>query len=256
MARRRYPSDERRRRPNVSVHLAWQNHPTYAHVCADPTLRGVVLGLWMVARRAFAGRTNDTVTLTQGDVAWITGGRAELLRAACEQMGYDLTEAPLVSRVVIRNFSKKQGFYSADYVRSPGSHSQESYVLVSESESSSSPEGGAGGTNGKPKKSAPVKTSAPTALLPADRFALEAWATSKGFTVDQVTYAIERVFDWAASNRKLKADWVATIRNAMRDGWGLEGYGGNGGGRRKTFADQQQEDLGRWIRESQKQDSE
>lgn len=52
--------------------------------------------------------------------------------------------------------------------------------------------------------------------------ALCVWARTKGFTVHQVSFACETVRDWGVGKRK--KCWVATVRNAMRKGWGLEGY--------------------------------
>lgn len=50
------------------------------------------------------------------------------------------------------------------------------------------------------------------------------WGTAKGFTPDQMAYAWERVRDWARSKQIMRVDWVATLRNAMTDGWALKGF--------------------------------
>lgn len=42
-----------------------------------------------------------------------------------------------------------------------------------------------------------------------------------GLTVESVSRAERAVFDWARSNGKRKRDWLATVRNALRDGWAL-----------------------------------
>src|SRR5215813_1811187 len=97
MPRRRYPSDEirKKQKPHVKVHLSIQNHPTYGHVFADPLLRGVIVGIWVIAARAHASATDDEVTLTAADILWITGKErmaegAKLLRRACEAAAYIL----------------------------------------------------------------------------------------------------------------------------------------------------------------------
>ena len=136
--RQRYPSDDARSRPFVRIHLTTRNHPTYAGVFADPTLRGMAYGLWQVARGAYAGKTDDVVTLTSGDVNWICG-TTEIryglprLEHLCDLLGYplvshqrDASSAPAPSqlrassapvqrlyRVTIRNFERKQFPYSA-----------------------------------------------------------------------------------------------------------------------------------------------
>jgi hypothetical protein len=74
----------------------------------------------------------------------------------------------------------------------------------------------------KPAK--PVKTQCPDRLEPDDRESLLAWARAKGFTDSQVRWAFNVVKDWSHSKAERRADWVATTRNAMRDGWGLKGY--------------------------------
>lgn len=132
MARARFPSDEHRTRPYVRVHLTIRNHPSYGHVFDDPMLRGMWLGMLVVARSAYAGATDDTVTLSAADVCWITG-TTELryglprLRKLCAAMHWRLTgEAPvkhrrstgeaLVTRrwkAEIRNFQRKQAPHSA-----------------------------------------------------------------------------------------------------------------------------------------------
>jgi hypothetical protein len=131
MARQRFPSDEARKRqkPHVKVHLSIANHPTYGHVFADPTLRGIVVGIWLIAARAHISATNDELTLTPADVLWITGkdrmvDGAKLLRRACEATAYTLRiscdrhatcqrstcERPAKWVIHVRNFSRKQGF--------------------------------------------------------------------------------------------------------------------------------------------------
>lgn len=121
MARPAYPSDEARRktRPHVRVHLSITNHPRYASTLSDPETRGVIIGLWVVAARAHASKTNDEITLHRGDVGWITGRdglRAGLarLRRACDAMSYPMRTEGGVAIVKIRNFARKQGFDSAE----------------------------------------------------------------------------------------------------------------------------------------------
>jgi hypothetical protein len=95
MARERYPSDDRRlkKRPHVTVDLTARSHRKIGPAFADPASRGVVLGLWMLGREAWATRTGDIVTLTHGDLAWLTGRErpaaalAELVRV-CGLVGY------------------------------------------------------------------------------------------------------------------------------------------------------------------------
>lgn len=131
MPRPKYPSDDarRRQRPHVKVHLSIANHPTYGAVFADPVLRGVVVGIWVIAARAHVSATNDELTMTPADVLWITGkdrmvDGAKLLRRACEAAAYCLRiscdrhatcvrstcQRPARWVVHVRNFARKQGF--------------------------------------------------------------------------------------------------------------------------------------------------
>ncbi len=113
---------------------------------ANPEHRGIVYGLWQVARGAFAGKTDDQVTLDVSDVEWITGraGRHAVakLQRVCGLMGYSIatlgangtsycehtgectaecTESTRPSvrrlryRVHVRNLERKQGWGSTNY---------------------------------------------------------------------------------------------------------------------------------------------
>lgn len=107
MARPRYPSDEKRARPFARIHLTTRTHPTYGHVFANVELRGMVYGLWQVARGAFAGETKDVVTLALADVEWITDrtGRhaVDRFRKVCDAMSYTLTVLDAHGAVYVEN---------------------------------------------------------------------------------------------------------------------------------------------------------
>ena len=97
MARPSYPSDERRRKTpqHIRAYVSLRNHPRYGLALADPETRGIISGLWIVAGQSFAGKTGDVVTLTSGDLTWITGRenrRAALivLSRACQKLDYRL----------------------------------------------------------------------------------------------------------------------------------------------------------------------
>lgn len=120
MARERYPSDDARlkQKPHVKVHLRARTHRKTASAFVDPETRGIITGLWMLAGEAFAAKTNDTVILTHGDVAWLTGReqvRAGLasLRRACDAVSYTMRAEGRTVSVHVRNFAQKQGFDSA-----------------------------------------------------------------------------------------------------------------------------------------------
>ncbi len=126
MARQRYPSDEARLRRPSGVLIAFSilhpdpDHPEHSEVFEDPEMRGIWLGLLAVAGQAFAGRTGDRVTLSLGQLTWVTGrqGRTaaeSALTRVCSRMGYEVT--PLRGRswtVHVKNLSRNQGWTTRD----------------------------------------------------------------------------------------------------------------------------------------------
>lgn len=76
----------------------------------------------------------------------------------------------------------------------------------------------------EPPKPKPSKTLCPERLDPEDRESLLAWARSKDFNESEVRWAFNAVKDWSQSKGERRVNWVAAVRNAMRDGWGLKGY--------------------------------
>ncbi len=75
-----------------------------------------------------------------------------------------------------------------------------------------------------PPAAKPKKSICPDRLDEPDRQKLLAWAATRDFTESHVRWGFNRVKDWSQSKAETRADWVATIRNAMRDGWALKGY--------------------------------
>ena len=69
------------------------------------------------------------------------------------------------------------------------------------------------------RSSAPKKAPKPwpeDGLTADELFALERWAAEKGFPTALVDAKVEAIRDWALANNKKKADWIATIRGAIR----------------------------------------
>ncbi len=173
----------------------------------------MVYGLWQVARGAYAGKTEDTVTLPITEVEWITGasGRHAVarLRKLCAAMDYSLRVLDGVSehsastrddvsesarsprrlryRVTIRNFERKQVPYSA-ISRSTRTRTKTSNEDEDESERSEdaprtpSPEA----IDFARKFRASLKAKTPDAKLPSDaafdRWILEA---DRMFRIDE-----------------------------------------------------------------------
>jgi hypothetical protein len=117
MPRPSYPSDEARRKnkPAIRVHLSIANHPRYGSVFDDPEVRGMLVGLWVIAARAHVSKTGDVVSLSRGDIAWITGRAQHVhatraLNALCARMSYTMNARGERVEIHIRNFTRKQGF--------------------------------------------------------------------------------------------------------------------------------------------------
>jgi hypothetical protein len=94
---------------------------------------------------------------------------------------------------------------------------------------------------------------------------LAAWCAEPEhpFTPEQARFAVEAVLGWARAGGKRKADWVQTVENALRDGWGLKGFvGPNGTGpparaappRFEGVEERNQREIREWV-EEQKQKS-
>lgn len=106
-------------KPHAKVHCSIRNHPRFAGVFADPRLRGIIVGVFVIAAERHASKTGDVVSLTSGDLLWITGapnaGSGSLaLSRAVAAMGWrahrEQTAGGTVWHIELRNFSRKQGF--------------------------------------------------------------------------------------------------------------------------------------------------
>ena len=147
MPRRRYPSDDARikTKPGVRIHHSIRNHPRYGPVLEAPELRGMWLGLLLIASERHAAKTNNEVTLNSGDVVWLTGRRhyasaERALRRLCASFDYAMSKVGHGYRVQIRNFARKQGHAPRDAEVTPRTPSPSE--SESESESDIRSEGG------------------------------------------------------------------------------------------------------------------
>lgn len=129
MARPRYPSDDKRlKRPSgVTIGFSIRNpdplNPGHAEVFEDPEKRGIWTGLLVVAGHSFAGRSDDRVTLSGGDLSWVTGRTHRgpalgALRVVCGCMGYAVEDRGRSVVVHVRNLSQNQGWTTRDSAES------------------------------------------------------------------------------------------------------------------------------------------
>jgi hypothetical protein len=240
--RKRYPSDDARlsRPPGVYVAFSIRNpdDPEQARVFNDAELRGIWTGLLVVAGQAFAGRTQDRVTLSFGDISWVTGRRtqagAELaLTRVCALMGYEVSSNSGRSWTVhVRNLSQNQGWTPRERGATPHTTSaSESYSEI-ESYSDIEPEKK---EEKKPAVAGPVpreprtprgrrkapETEPPERLDAEQLDLLRSWAAgsedpeikARAGRVQELSAAC---LDWARGTQTTSADWVARVRNWIR----------------------------------------
>lgn len=76
-----------------------------------------------------------------------------------------------------------------------------------------------------PRPKSPPARPMPERLAPAEVEVLLRWAMERGYTMEETSYATQRVRDWARQRPRepQKRDWVRAIQNALRDGWALRG---------------------------------
>lgn len=240
MARQRYPSDEARvkTRPHVRVHLSARSHRRTGEVFQDVELRGMLVGLWMVAQAAYAGRTGNVVLLDRSQVMWIAG-RAQFtpalraLHALCARMEYAVSAHGALTSVHIRNFEQKQHPDSAGRgARSATPHpsySEDEAEADSEafsdtgSQTSRESEGERGSTApaapppapARPKRSA--LTEAPDVLTGEQMDDLRLWCEGAfPSLVDRLPDLVDGCLDWHRSNGRTRRNWTATFRSWVR----------------------------------------
>jgi hypothetical protein len=85
-----------------------------------------------------------------------------------------------------------------------------------------SPGGEGRGREGKGTTKKATMCLCPEAFTKDDLDRLFSWSKQEfGLSPDQTGAAIRVVRDWSLSGDKKRLDWVATIRNAIREGWAL-----------------------------------
>ena len=227
-----------RTRPGIRVHLSIADHDKTSEVWSNLEQRGMLVELWRKAGDKFAGKRDDQVPLKPTDRMDIACSSCietadKMLFQLCRKMKYGVRKYPNRWVVTIRNFTKKQGYQPPELNTVPGSVSTENSTPTSPSpntipipspkNNSDTDTRGAESLSRSPSAKT-KKTICPDRLDEPDRQKLLAWAATRDFTESHVRWGFNVVKDWSQSKAETRADWVATIRNAMRDGWGLKGY--------------------------------
>jgi hypothetical protein len=131
-----YESDESSLGPYVRVYWSIRNpaNPDQVRVFASPELRGIWVGLLLIAISAHAGKTGNQVTISGADLHWITGRKQypqqlAALSRVTSPLGYELREMRGgAAQVHIPNFARDQGLVRT----APGERRQSRSVGVDE----------------------------------------------------------------------------------------------------------------------------
>jgi hypothetical protein len=244
VARPKYPSDLRRRRPaHIVVYTSIRNHPRFGGAFEDPEIRGMWLALWVVARQAPPG---PEVCLGLGDLVFITG-RAQrapavgALRALCGRFEWPLREERGRWYVEIRNFQQKQGFNSATPAETTpesapppsfrdsglqnsklGGERNSAALAESGAKAPAPPaarsRGGGGGTEPPDGMEAEEVFSGLSVWALDQGAEFAAYATEAEIAADQpkLRRVLAECFDWHRARGKRRRDWDAAARNWLR----------------------------------------
>lgn len=206
-----------RTKPHVKVHVSVSNHRKTAKAWFNPETRGMLIELWRIAAEKYAGRTQDEVALTPTDMRAIAGrSRLDHNRIALSKLvdavEYRMRSDGLLTYIIIRNFSKKQGW---DDKNSTPPIPTPNPIPISESKS----EEKRGETAPAARPRAPVvtripKTPAPDRLSKEDSDRLSAWCLEREpWAVHRLAELEAACLDHFRAKGERMADWSATVRN-------------------------------------------
>ncbi len=235
--------------PHFKTMVSIQNHQKTMGIYEDDSLLAMYLRVGLMAVERYADRTGDSFLCSGLDLERLAGcrgvanARRKLGRLEASG-GPSLCQEGAGWRLTIPNFAEKQGFQNGNGAAkgSPSASASASTTTTNTetpivpAEKPQTPEGGEGEVpqgdgkaNGpsepdpKPKRK-PKATLCPDQLEPDQRYALLVWADKHSFTKSQVIHGFNAVKDWSHGNNRRRVDWVATIRNAIRRGWAVEGW--------------------------------
>jgi hypothetical protein len=119
-----------RRPPHFKVYTSVQNHRK-ADFWEDPRLRGIWLGLGVLAVERYADRTGDSFLCCAADLMAVTGtsrgsGAVAALRSLCRRSTVSLEPDGTRWRVTFPNLSEKQFFRSGNGTQTVSSSSSSS----------------------------------------------------------------------------------------------------------------------------------
>lgn len=120
MPRKHYPSDQNRLkfpphvRVSIDIRKTHPDHADHAEVFADPLMRGIWLGIHIVAAENRAYAENGRVILSPSDLRWITGRSStrrqrELALECARLLGHPATELSAGLLLQVGNPLENQG---------------------------------------------------------------------------------------------------------------------------------------------------
>lgn len=213
---------------HFKVHCSIQNHVKTLGVFDDDALLAMYVRIGILAIERFADRHDDSFLVSARDLERLAGCRG--VANARRKLGRLEANSPLTVcqegagyRLTIPNLRKKQGFQSEVVLKRTSSPTPTTTPTPTPTPNRKTPESVSAPPK-EPPKPKPSKTLCPERLDPEDRESLLAWARTKDFNESEVRWAFNAVKDWSQSKGERRVNWVAAVRNAMRDGWGLKGY--------------------------------
>lgn len=218
-----------RSKPHFKSRTTIKNHAKMAEVYQSNDLLAFWLRLGIEAIERFADRTGDTFLVSDRELMALSGkGRPDVARTWLRRLAdvgpISAEREGDVWRITFPNFSKKQGFTRKNGRETEVSASATPTATASPEEKESAPAPRAASCGPPAGKASRGKRPRGPTAFPADTTDLEAgvraWLAKHPEHGDvDVGFALDKCRDWARSNGKRKADWLATVRGGIRDGW-------------------------------------
>lgn len=213
-------------KPHTKIHLSAKSHRKTAELWQDNDLLACWVRLLDVAMERYAAKNDNVVILNRTQVIEITGKKR--FDSAKKLLDYLASTSPVVVeylgstvQVHVPKFAEKQGIGRKNVA--PQRAESREQKAESREQKEKPPSGGL--------------CLCPESLSDGDWEKLSAWARTVALE-DHTRAAFQRVHDWSHTSKKKRTRWWVMTKNAMQDGWALQGSTGNGAGP-KSFAEQQ-----------------
>ena len=224
--RKQYPSDHRRW---FRVTEDILDDPGYRNLSAIN--QAVWIDILATFNRQQAHRQKNCIVLPWRSAMLLMraksiGGVSDRVRKLSVWVGASAARVPEGLLVMVPKWSKMQGI-TPTWLRCPSDATPTTSTTPTPSTPYSPPVSGKRPeVKPKPRRERKPQTKAQPTPFPDDTTDLEAgvraWVREHSeHSSVSVPRALEIVGDWARSNAKRKTDWLATVRNAIRQGWAI-----------------------------------